>query len=325
VIAPNAQTDQGITKTFPTDVTISANGARVGETTFMLDGGNNIDEYTNVNAPFPFPDALQEFSVQTSNYTAEYGEKAGGVVNIVTKNGGEQYHGDLFEFVRNRYFNAANYFSYVNGVKTVDPQKRNQFGGTVGGPVEIPHLFHLNQGFFFVGWQTTIFHTNALSSSASVLPTTAQLAGTFSGEKSCIVNPLQPEHVYPCTQSGSTYTTTVGTGDYNSAALALLKYLPAGGASGQYTFIKPTQQLYQELPVRYDQQIGPNDKFTVRYYYDSFHNMGVNNTADLLTYSDKADIRYHNALLAEIHTFGSHMVNNFILSYQHEPSTRGPI
>ena len=61
-------------------VLITVNGARTNQTNYLLDGGNNVDEYTNVNAPFPFPDALQEFSVQTSNYAAEYGQNAGGVV-----------------------------------------------------------------------------------------------------------------------------------------------------------------------------------------------------------------------------------------------------
>ena len=111
-IAPPAQADQGNTKTFPMVVAISANGTFVGQTNYMLDGGNNVDEYTNVNEPFPMPDALQEFSVETSNYNAQYGQNAGGVVNIITKHGTNQYHGDLFEFVRNRAFNAANAFTY---------------------------------------------------------------------------------------------------------------------------------------------------------------------------------------------------------------------
>ena len=92
VLAPSAQADQGQTKTFPTVVAVTANGSRIGQMSYMLDGGNNVDEYTNVNAPFPFPDALQEFSVQTSNYNAEYGQNAGGVVNIVTKGGTRAYH-----------------------------------------------------------------------------------------------------------------------------------------------------------------------------------------------------------------------------------------
>ena len=96
---------------FPTAVTIAANGTFVGQTNYMLDGGNNVDEYTNVNEPFPMPDAMQEFSVETSNYNAQYGQNAGGVVNIVTKHGTNQYHGDAFEFVRNRAFNAGNPFT----------------------------------------------------------------------------------------------------------------------------------------------------------------------------------------------------------------------
>ncbi len=84
------------------------------------------------NLPFPFPDALQEFSVQTSNYSAQYGQNAGGVVNVVTKSGTNELHGDAFEYLRNREFNARNFFS-----KTVDPLKRSQFRVTLGGPVYI--------------------------------------------------------------------------------------------------------------------------------------------------------------------------------------------
>ena len=102
VQAPSAYADQGNTKTYPVAVTISANGTRANQTSYLLDGGNNNDEYTQVNAPFPFPDALQEFSVQTSNYSAEYGQNAGAVVNVITKSGTNKFHGDLFEFVRNR-------------------------------------------------------------------------------------------------------------------------------------------------------------------------------------------------------------------------------
>ncbi len=150
--APGGQADQGNTKTFPSAVTISANGTFVGQTNYMLDGGNNVDEYTNVNEPFPMPDALQEFSVETSNYNAQYGQNAGGVVNIITKSGTNQYHGDAFEFVRNRAFNAANPFTYSTAInaKVVDPLHRNQFGGTVGGPLEIPHLLHSDKSFGFL-------------------------------------------------------------------------------------------------------------------------------------------------------------------------------
>src|ERR1035437_3252765 len=147
VQAPSAQADQGNTKTFPMVFTISANGTRVGQTNYMLDGGNNVDEYTNVNMPFPMPDSVQEFSIETSNYNAQYGQNAGGVVNVITKSGTNNFHGNLFEYVRNADLNAANYFGYSKPTPTSallkirDPLKRNQFGGTIGGPIVHDELF----------------------------------------------------------------------------------------------------------------------------------------------------------------------------------------
>src|ERR1700722_10077467 len=90
-LAPPAQADQGNTKTFPSVIAIAANGTFVGQTNYMLDGGNNVDEYTNVNLPFPMPDSVQEFSIETSNYSAEYGQNAGAVVNVITKSGTNRY------------------------------------------------------------------------------------------------------------------------------------------------------------------------------------------------------------------------------------------
>src|SRR5438270_13773673 len=81
-------------------ITYSINGSRQNQTSYQLDGGNFVDEYSNVNQPFPFPDALQEFSVQTSNYGAEYGQNVGGVVNVVAKSGTDRVHGGAFEVVR---------------------------------------------------------------------------------------------------------------------------------------------------------------------------------------------------------------------------------
>jgi hypothetical protein len=162
VSAPSGGADQGSTKTFPGAVTYSTNGARQGQISYQLDGGNNVDEYTNVNQPFPMPDALQEFSVQTSNYTAQYGQNAGAVVNVITKSGTNQFHGSGFEFVRNRVFNARPWAS-----ATKDPLKRNQFGGTFGGPIK------KDRTFFFAGYQRTYFRTVATGVTAKV-PTQAE-------------------------------------------------------------------------------------------------------------------------------------------------------
>ena len=109
VQAPTSGADQGSGKTFPGAVAYSVNGSRQNEMSYMLDGANNMDSYSNINAPFPFPDALQEFSVQTSNYSAEYGQNAGGVVNVITKSGTNQFHGDAFEFNRNAVIQCAEF------------------------------------------------------------------------------------------------------------------------------------------------------------------------------------------------------------------------
>jgi hypothetical protein len=328
-LAPPAQADQGNTKTFPTAYAISANGTKVGQTNYMLDGGNNVDEYTNVNLPFPMPDAIQEFSIQTSNYNAEYGQNAGGVVNIVTKSGTSQYHGDLFEYLRNRVFNAANYFTYnaTTDSKTVDPLKRNQFGGTVGGPLGIPHLFHSKNTFFFFGYQKTILHKASASANAT-LPTAAQLAGTFANEKGCISNPLNPSSILSCTQSGSSYTTTVNTAAYSPASLALMTYLPPvseESANGIVTFQKPAIEDYGEITARVDQQLGQKDRFIVRYFSDGYALQGVLDTSNLLTYADGAKNNYYNALISETHTFSDHFLNNLVLSYQLDNDSRGPV
>ena len=135
----------------PGSVQPSINGARNAQTGYLLDGAPFLDQYYNTNIPFPFPDSLQEFSVQTSTYSARYGGNAGAVVNVVTKSGTNSLHGNLFGFNRNQAYNAANAFSGA-----VDPLHRTDFGGTLGGPVYIPWLYNgRDHTFFFFGYQGT--------------------------------------------------------------------------------------------------------------------------------------------------------------------------
>ncbi|OLC91389.1 MAG: hypothetical protein AUH86_20765 [Acidobacteria bacterium 13_1_40CM_4_58_4] len=107
-----------------------SNGSSVGTLNYQLDGAGNNDTYWNVNLPFPNPDALQEFSLESNNLSAQYGNSASGVISIVTKSGSNEIHGDVFEFLRNGALNARNFFA-----PTQDTLKRNQFGGSVGGPI----------------------------------------------------------------------------------------------------------------------------------------------------------------------------------------------
>src|SRR5690242_8480506 len=171
---------QGDTKQVPGAESIAVNGARPDQISYNLDGANNQDLMSNTNNPFPFPDAVQEFSVQTNSFDAQYGANAGAVVNVVTKSGTNQWHGDAFEFVRNRAFNARNYFA-----TKVDPLKRNQFGGTIGGPIR------KDRTFVFFGYQATRLRTQNNASNA-VIPTAANLNGDFSAylDPNSPANPL---------------------------------------------------------------------------------------------------------------------------------------
>src|SRR5690606_39018046 len=123
---------------------ISSNGGRSNMTNYNLDGAFHNDTYVNVAMAMPNPDALQEFSVQTNNFDAEYGRSAGAIVNAVTRSGTNDFHGSLFEFHRNEALNARNFFA-----RESDGLKRNQFGGTLGGPII------RDKTFFFLTYQET--------------------------------------------------------------------------------------------------------------------------------------------------------------------------
>jgi len=154
--------------TFPIETGASSGGGRQGSTLYFLDGAYNMDNYHLLAAPFPNADATQEFQVMGNNFDARYGFTPGGVVSIVTKSGTNQWHGDLFEFIRNNAVNATEYFS-----QSTDLIKRNQFGGSIGGPI-VKDKF-----FVFGNYQGTRQHRSVLSGEGYV-PTTAMRSGDFS-------------------------------------------------------------------------------------------------------------------------------------------------
>jgi hypothetical protein len=323
VLAP-ASADEGSSKTFPVAVTISANGSRQNQAAFRLDGANNNDIYTNVNQPFPFPDAIQEFSVQTSNYSARYGGNAGGVVNIVTKSGANEVHGDLFEFVRNSVFNARDFFATQR-----DPLKRNQFGGTFGGPVRIPHVYNgKDKTFFFVGYQGTRLRNTALGGNTAYFPTAANLQGDFSSLLSA-GNPNNPlgksvTITDPGNGGAAFANNQIPVSRFDPAALALTKYLPTGTGNGLVRYAVPTSTNYDETVVRVDHSISDKDRLTGRYFFDRYYNKPFLDLTNLVNNSSFTTIDSNNFMVSETHTFGPTFLNDFRLSVAREVSNRGP-
>jgi hypothetical protein len=322
VLGPVDNADQGAQKTFPAANTVSVNGTRSSDTNYMFDGGNNIDEFYGVNEPFPFPDALQEFSIEANNYNAEYGQNAGGVVNIISKSGGDSFHGDLFEYVRNGLFNASNFFS-----STVDPLKRNQFGGTLGGPVEIPHVAKSKHTFFFVGYQRTIEHDKQ-GGVGSFLPTVANMNGDFSALLSA-TNPDNP--VGKAIQLVNPFTNQPYQGDminpatFNPAAVAIMAHMPAVTGDGAIYYQNPIIEGFNETLVRGDQDLGSADHLAGHFYLNSFTNAGVYNPADLLTYADQSTIPVLSAEVTETHNFSPNLLNILVVNSLREVSNRGPL
>ena len=160
------------------------NGGGANGVYYLLDGVDYNDMYINTDYPFPSPDALQEFNVQTDNMSATYGNATGGVANVVTKSGTDKIHGDVFEYLRNYAMDAKNYFA-----TSPNPLKQNQFGGTIGGPILKGKLF------YFGSYQGTRQNTATNGLNAQV-PTQAERNGDFSallpGTVLTNPNPLSP-------------------------------------------------------------------------------------------------------------------------------------
>jgi hypothetical protein len=208
---------------------LTVNGSRNNNLRYTLDGGEHMDDLRNFNLPFPFPDALQEFSVQTSNMGVEHGVSSAGAVNVVTKTGTNHIHGDAFWFVRNTALNASNFFS-----RQQDNLKRNQAGFTLGGPIL------KNRLFVFGGFQDLDIRT-APGNSQSQSLTAAERAGDFSTNPIRIFDPL----------NGQPFANNViPSSRLSPAAQSILKVLPLPDADG-FTLWFPQIPLRWRVTVEF--------------------------------------------------------------------------
>jgi hypothetical protein len=316
VNAPADNADQGATKTFPSAVTVSVNGGRQNNIAFNIDGVSAEDIFSNVNQPLPMPDALQEFSFQTNNFSAEYGQNSSGVVNVVTKSGTNSFHGDVFEFVRNAQFNARNFFA-----ATRDQLKRNQFGGTFGGPVI------KNKLFFFGGYQGTPVR-NTQGGRSAYVPTAADLAGNFSSYLNA-GDPANPLHRAIALNDPAVAQPFPGNqiplSRFNPASLAMLKYLPPSSTPNGLAFYStPVIQNFKEFIVRTDYSLAANDRLNYRFNKSYFDSPGILANNNLLTYADHTPDTSYNTALQETHVFSATLLNDFRFEVAREVTARHP-
>jgi outer membrane receptor protein involved in Fe transport len=286
VLNTGAGTLQGET-TFPNESGASAGGGRQGSTLYLLDGVPNMDTYMSLSAPSPNADATGEFRVISNNFDAHYGFSPGAVVSIDTKGGSNAFHGGAFEFLRNSALNSADYFS-----KKVDPLKRNQFGGFLGGPLKRDRLF------YFANYQGTRQSTTATSNSTNT-PTVAMLNGDFSA--------------VPTTLKGGFVNNRIDPALFDPAAVQIAKTaLPQGQdpASGLTYYTAPASvEKYDEGTGRLD--YAPNDRhrLTLRSYIQ-YYNRGESSTpGNILAINPGKQGKFYNEVLNHTWTISPSLVN----------------
>ena len=249
-------------KNYPNETPISIAGGAATGATYTLDGGTHNDPFNNLALPLPFPDALQEFKVETSALPAQYGQHSGGAVNAITKSGTNEIHGDVFEFVRNYKFNARNFFQPVR-----DSLKRNQFGGTIGGPIKKDKLF------FFAGYQGTIVRSNPASANG-VVPTPQMVQnGDFStiASAACQSRPVQlydPASSSVAANRLPFVGNKIPVSQFSTPAINMLKFypVPADTACGKEGYAVKSAQDEHTGVAKGDYQINSKQSVFLRYY-----------------------------------------------------------
>ncbi|HUQ90754.1 MAG TPA: carboxypeptidase regulatory-like domain-containing protein [Bryobacteraceae bacterium] len=285
---------QGASRPENANAFVGASGGRGDSTTFYLDGGLNEDALTEVANIFPNPDAIQEFSFETNNYSAKFGGRGGGVMNAVTRGGTNQFHGSAFEFVRNGKLNARNFFAPVQ-----DGLKRNQYGGTIGGPIR------KDKTFLFFSYQGTKLRVAPTTNTSTTL-TQAQRNGDFSAVRRQLIN---PDNNQPFANN------QVPASLFDPIALKILALVPAGApGTGLVFYPSRTVQNTGQYVTRLDHNF--NDKFRVyaSYLFDELLAPSTSIADNLLTATTNQRWRSQTLVLNTSYAFRPNLLTTFSAS-----------
>ena len=284
-------------RNYPT-ILVNVAGGITNGVTYMLDGASNNDAENNLNLPLPFPDALQEFKVETSALPAQYGYHSAAAVTAVTKSGTNEFHGDVFDFVRNGVFNARNFFATSR-----DSLKRNQFGGVIGGPII------KNKLFFFGGYQGTT-QRSAPSLNITRIPTAAMLAGDFTA----VASPACAGRQLTLAASQGFVNNQIPTARLNPAALKIAARLPISLADpcGQVTFGLLNNQNENIIVSRMDYSKTDQNSIFGRFFVAKLTQPTTYDGNNLLTSRFNAtNDRVYTVALGNTYLIGSGTVNSF--------------
>jgi Carboxypeptidase regulatory-like domain len=294
-------------------VSLTANGQRAEYNNFMLDGVDNNSTVNGVATIVPSVDALQEFKVQTSNYSAELGRAAGAVVNIAIKQGTNDFHGSLYEFLRNDKLDARNPFAFDSaGVPAKNPLRRNQFGGTIGGPISLPKSIFgplggysgANRTFFFFNYEGLRQRRGATG--RFQVPSLAQRSGDFTGQPT-IYNPFTVVNgarvAFPNNQIPAALISPI--------AQRVLDLIPQPNANepGGINYIKQFSNPIDnnQYHIRGDHAVTPNDLLMAR--YSETRSATLNRTINFN--GDSTEINTKGGVIAYTKVISPKAVNDF--------------
>ena len=279
---------------------LSINGSRTSKTVFMIDGANVSSQYFDVASIVPSVDAIQEFSVQSNSFAAEYGQGTA-IINASLRSGTNQVHGTAFEFLRNQVLDARNFFN-TTGIRPA--VKQNQFGFTLGGPVYIPHVYNgKDKTFIFGDYEGT--RVRRAQTFTNLVPTAAQLNGDFSALAKPIKDPL----------TGQPFAGNVIPANRLSpqAEFFLPFYPEANTSAGTYNFAPTLRNTVDKFDIRVDHRFSNADAITGSYSFNQVLNYTPGQFA--ANGGVTQSVRRQFAALSETHTFGPATLNELRLTY----------
>ncbi|RPJ57531.1 MAG: TonB-dependent receptor [Acidobacteria bacterium] len=276
-------------------VVVNGSSSGTGSISYYLDGGNNTAGLRNTGNSVPNPDAVQEFRVITNNYSSEFGRFAGGMVDVVTKSGTNTMHGSLFEYVRNDALNASPWL-----VSSKPPLRRNQFGGSFGGPV-------MKDKTFYFGSYSGLRQRQVVVRNTAIVPTEAERKGDFSNSKVKPNDPLTKKpfanNIIPTERLDPTAQKIISTS------------IPAANLPGN--FVEATQQRpldTDEVQLKIDHQLSSTHQLSGSYYWNS--GLDLESLQGNLVWSRRAfDWTQQNLNIADTWTISPTLVNQLRLTY----------
>jgi hypothetical protein len=331
ILVPGAIADNSYDSTqvgLSANAAISFNGNRMQYGNSEIDGANNADPGAGATAlnVFPSLDSIAEFKISTSNYGAEVGEHAGATMEVATKSGTREFHGDFYDYLRNDALDANDWFANRqlappggNAPKT--PLKWNDFGYTFGGPFYIPGHYNTDKNKTFFFWNQEWHRYREGTVINTTVPTMLMREGNFSqcDTKSANYNPIVASGCTLPTVNGATVD-TVSTDPNAQALLAGLVPLPNNGVQG-YLKAPTIPTNWNDLAIRVDQNISERTTVFFRWSQDSWNNVSVGDiytSGQTDTTQTAAREAAKNAVLHAVHNFKPNLMNEFIMGYSRD-------